>query len=306
MKRPFRFGVQRMRNTETPEKVAELARLAQHLGYAEYWTSDHIGHEDPFISLMIAAAAAPSLRVGPLVLNNELHRPSLLARTAASVDQMTNGRLILGMGTGFVQAEHDATGIELRSPGPRVTRFEESITIIRSLLDTGSCTFDSEHHQIALDDLGVQPVQERVPILIGGNGRRVVSIASRHADIFQFMGMSHDEDGKLSASSFTLDEVAKRRDWLEEAAGNRIDVIERSALVQVAEIGDGAAAKREEGIERMNLPGEVIDETPYVLVGSQEQIIDKLERLRERFGISHYVVRELETFAPIVEALSGR
>jgi len=306
MTKPFRFGVQRMRATDTPEKVAKMARRAEELGYAEYWTSDHIGHEDPFISLMVAAQAAPTLNVGPLVLNNELHHPALVARTAASVDQMTNGRLILGLGTGFVRSEHDAIGMELRPPGPRVTRFEQSVEVIRSLLDTGSGRSDTEHHQIDLDDLGVPNVRDHVPILIGGNGRRVVSIAGRHADIFQFMGMTHDAQGKLSAASFRLDDVAQRRDWLEHAAGDRVDSIERSALVQVTEIGEGAPAKRAEGIERMQLPGDVIDETPYLLVGSKEQTVDKLERLREQFGISHYTIREYETFAPIVEALSGR
>lgn len=295
-----------MRAADTPEKVAETARRAEELGYAEYWTSDHIGHEDPFISLMVAAQAAPTLQVGPLVINNELHHPALLARTAASVDQMTNGRLILGLGTGFVQSEHDAIGMELRSPGPRVSRFEQSVEVIRSLLDTGSGSSDTEHHQIELDDLGVPNVRDHVPILIGGNGRRVVSIAGRHADIFQFMGMSHDEKGQLSAAAFRPEDIAQRRDWLEQAAGDRIDSIERSALVQITEIGDGAAAKREEASERIKLPAEVLDETPYVLVGSQEQVIDKLERLRDQFGISHYTIREYETFAPIVEALSGR
>jgi probable F420-dependent oxidoreductase len=295
-----------MRATDTPEKVAELARLAEQLGYTDYWTSDHIGHEDPFISLMVAAAAAPSLRVGPLVLNNELHHPALLARTAASVDQMTNGRLILGIGTGYDQSEHDSIGVTLRPPGPRVTRLEQSVQVLRSLLDTGTCQLDTEHHHIDVDDLGINRVQKRVPILIGGNGRRVVSIAGRHADIFQFMGMSHDKSGGLSAAAFARDDVAQRRAWLEQAAGDRIGSIELSALVQIAEIGDGAAAKRAEAAERTKLSTEIIDETPYVLVGSKEQIIDKLERQRQQVGISHYVVRELESFAPIVEALAGR
>jgi len=304
MSRRFRFGVQRTR-ADTPEKVAGLARLAEELGYEDYWTSDHIGNEDPFVSLMVASQAAPTLRVGPLVLNNELHHPVLLARTAASADRMTSGRLILGLGTGYDQSEHDAIGVDLRRPGPRVTRLEQSVDIVRSLLDSGSCAFVSEHHQVALDDIGVRPTQERVPILIGGNGRRVVSLAGRKADIFQFTGLTHAVDGTPAAGGFTLGEVRQRRDWLEEAAGDRNDAVERSALVQITHIGNDVADHRTKAAAETEVPVEVIDETPFVLVGSQDQVIDKLERLREDVGISHFVVREPEMFAPIVAALSG-
>ena len=166
---------------------------------------------------MVAAEATTRLRVGPLVLNNEFHHPALLARTAATLDRLTGGRLVLGLGTGYTQSEHDAIGMLLREPAARVTRFEESVIALRSLLDTGAVEMDGDHHHLAISDLGVRPVQEHVPLLIGGHGRRVVAIAARHADIFQFTGLTHGEGGEPSAGGFGIEDVRRRSRWLQEA-----------------------------------------------------------------------------------------
>jgi|SRR5579862_9505374 len=104
------------------DAVVGSARQAEDLGYEELYSYDHLGAIDPFVPLIVAAEATSRLRVGPLVLNNELHHPALLARTVATLDRMTGGRVVLGIGTGYAQAEHEAMGIELRRPGPRVER----------------------------------------------------------------------------------------------------------------------------------------------------------------------------------------
>ena len=130
-------------------------------------------------------------------------------------------------------------------------------------------------------------------------------IAGRHADIFQFTGMSPTGDGGLGPTGFSIDHLDKRRRWLVDAAGERFDAIELSALVQRTVVGDDEAV-RAELADRYGFDSELIDACPFLLLGSTEQIVDKLERLRERLGISHYVVRDAEGFAPIVEALGGR
>ncbi len=305
MIRPFRFALQLV-DVADREQLVHQAVAGRELGYEELYTYDHIGAIDPFVPLMVAAEAAPGLRVGPLVLNNELHHPVLLARSAASADRLTDGRLVLGLGTGYMQSEHDAAGIELRRPGERVDRFGESLAVLRSLLDTGAASFTGTHHRVELEDLGVRPVQDRIPFLIGGHGRRVVTLAARHADIFQFTGLTHAEDGTPGPGGFAIDHIRQRNQWLEEAAASRIDDIERSILVQVTHIGEGADDRLEALATRWGVDHELVVSTPFVLAGSVDHVVDKLQRLRADIGVSHVVVRDAANFAPVAEALSGR
>lgn len=308
MAHPFRFAVQG-RNLGDHDALVSLAVSVESLGYDELFSFDHIGTVDPFIPLMVAAEATTRLRVGPLVLNNEFHHPALLARTAATVDRLTDGRLVLGLGTGYMQSEHDAIGMILREPFARVSRFEESVIALRSLLDTGAATMDGAHHQLAIDELGIRPVQERVPLLIGGHGKRVVGIAARQADIFQFTGLTHGEGGQPAPGGFGIDAVRQRASWLEEdagAAGDRLGAIERSSLVQFVYVGDDAEEQIDSTAARFEISRELVEETPFLLIGSVSQVVDKLERLRSDVGISHYVIREPEGFAPVVDALAGR
>lgn len=303
--RPFRFAVQ-ARPLDDHDGLVAVARCIEALGYDELYSYDHVGAVDPFVPLVVAAEATTRLRVGTLVLNNEFHHPALLARTAATVDRLTGGRLVLGLGTGYMQSEHDAIGMPLRDPGPRVGRFEESVIALRSLLDTGTVTLDGLHHRLAIEDLGIRPLQQRVPMLIGGHGERLVRIAARHADIFQFTGLTHGEGGEPAPGGFAVDAIRQRSRWLVEAAGDRLGDIERSALVQVTIVGDDAADQIAATAERFEVDRELIEHTPFVLIGSVEQIVHKLERQRADLGISHVVVRDHEGFAPVVAALAGR
>ena len=289
------------------QALVDHARSVEVLGYRDLWSMDHLGLPDPFLPLMAAVAATDRLRFGPLVINNELHHPVLLARTTATFAALSGSRVVLGLGTGYQRSEHDAAGIELRPPGPRVDRFGETLPVLRSLLDGHAVDHRGDHLVVSLETLGIE-VPGRVPILVGGHGRRVVSLAGRHADIFQFTGLVHDPvDGTISTGGFDLAALDRRAGWLAEAAGDRIDEIERSALVQVTQIGDDAATidAAYGGLgQRTGLAREVLEESPFVLVGSQEQVVDKIGRLGERLGITHYVVRDPEGFAPVVDALA--
>lgn len=305
MKQPFAFGVQG-RALDDRLSVVDLARQAEQLGYREFFSSDHVGAVDPFAPLMAAAGVTDRMRVGPLVLNNELHHPVLLARTAATIDRLTGGRLVLGIGTGYARAEHDSIGAPIPPPGSRVDRLSETVTVLRALLDTGSATFEGKHHHIAVPSLGVRPLQGRVPILIGGHGRRVIELAGRQADIVQFTGLTHGSNGEASAGGFRLADIEQRSRWLDEAAGDRAGDVARSILVQVTDLDVGHASRMAELATQLGMTDQEIEETPFVLAGSVEQVVDKLELLRERLGISHVVVRNALACAPLVQALSGR
>lgn len=311
MSHPFRFGIQTGPFGD-PIALREFAKKIEDLGYAELFTSDHItggglNNVDPFLPLMVAAQATSTLRFGPLVLNNEFYNPVLLARSAASFDLLSEGRLVLGLGTGYAQSEHDAANIPLRAPRDRVTRLGESIAALRSLLTEGSAHCRGEHITLAVDSLGVRPSQQRIPILVGGHGRRVVGIAAQAADVFQFTGLTHDPaTGKPSPGGFARAAVAERHSWLRQAAGDRYGELELSTLVQQTHVGNGASDVREATAARINAEPTLVDETPFVLIGSEAQVIEKLHALREEFGIHHVVSRDPDDFASIVGALSGR
>ena len=282
------------------EGIAETARRAEEIGFEDLYSFDHFGQVDPFVPLMVAAGATTRLRVGPLVLNNLFHHPGLLARTAATVQQLSGGRLILGLGTGYAESEHRALGVPLPPPGARVDQLGESLAVLRSLLDAGSASFEGAHHRVAVRRLGVDPGR-RVPLLVGGFGRRVVQLGGQYADMFQFTGLSHEADGTIRTSGFRRGDVAERVRWLEEASADR--AVERSVLVQVGDVGPVASEATLKQIHQRNLDPQTLDESPFVLVGSVEQVIDKLERQRADLGIAHIVVRDAIAFAPVVEAL---
>ena len=304
--RPFSFGVQPRWTTPggpTRSDVTERALAIEAAGYRDFFVADHFGGVDPFAVALTAALATTTLRVGTLVLDNELHHPALLARTAATVDRLIGGRLVLGCGTGYSEEEHAAAGIVHRPPRDRVTRFAESMAALRLLLDEGVADMDGRHIRVAVTDLGVRAEQSRLPILIGGHGRRVVTVAAEHADVFQFTGLVHEADGTPTAAGFPISQVVERAEWLERAAGERSNEIERSALVQVTVVRDDIDL--DVVAAEVDLSAALVQETPFVLAGSVGQIVEKLQRLRETVGISHYVVRDAEGFAPVVAALAG-
>jgi probable F420-dependent oxidoreductase len=305
--RPFRFAVQPLSKSvnilQNHDELVRVARLAEDLGYEELYIPDHFGSVDPFIPACIAAEATSTLRVGTLVLNNEFHHPAMLARTAATLDRLSGGRFILGCGTGYAAREHDATGIELRAPKDRVTRFGECMAAVRLLLDEGAAHVDGEHVSMHIDQLGVRPAQARLPLLIGGHGRRVVTIAGQHCDIYQFTGMEHGPRGEIQPNGFDMASLRQRASWLNDAAGDRADSIERSALVQATELGE--SIDFDKTAQEFEVELDTVLESPFILQGSRSQIAEKLHRCREELGISHIVIRDAEAFAPIVAQLAG-
>ena len=301
--RPFRFALQAV-PTESRAAWQDLARQAEDLGFATLQTADHLGLPDPFTPLVSAADVTTTLRVGPLVLNNELHNPVLLARQAATVDLLSEGRLELGLGTGYALDEHQAMAIPLSPPGERVRRLTAAVGIVKQLLAGEPA--DDDVYDVHTETLGVTTVQRpHPPILVGGHGRRVLEMAAREAQIVQLTGLVHAADGTISPGGFQRATIAGRVQWLQEVAGAAFADLELSALVQRTVVGDGAAAEADELAERLGLSTEDLHDSPFVLLGAVDDIVEKLLGLRELLGISYVTVRECEAFAPVLARLAG-
>jgi alkanesulfonate monooxygenase SsuD/methylene tetrahydromethanopterin reductase-like flavin-dependent oxidoreductase (luciferase family) len=173
---------------------------------------------------------------------------------------------------------------------------------VTSLLRGGSCTLDGEHIQVSVESLGLTPPNPRIPLLIGGHGRRVVGIAAKFADVFQFTGLTHGAGGDPSGGGFALTSVTQRNRWFEEAAADRLPNIVRSALVQATHLGDPSDFN-EAASKRIGLDVSAIEETPFMLAGSVEQIVDKIGRLETTLGITNWTIRDTEGFAPVLDAM---
>ncbi|MGZ4799382.1 MAG: LLM class F420-dependent oxidoreductase [Acidimicrobiia bacterium] len=308
MSRPFRFGVS---IADAPDRAAwrEQARVAEALGYDVLLVSDHLTDAlAPIPALMAAADATTTLRVGSFVLANDFRHPALVAREAATVDLLTDGRFELGIGAGHMKAEFDEVGIPFLTAGTRVARLEESVQVVRALLDGNALAFAGEHYEIA--GHRSYPIRPRVPLLVGGNGKRVLAIAARHADIVGFVG-AHQVEGTadVALSHFSAAGLDDRLAIVRAAGGDRFTELELNVLVQTVVVTDdreSAAAELSHRVAELTPDGAL--ESPFLLIGNHDQIEEDLVERRARFGISYVVVfgPAMEALAPVVDRLRGR
>jgi probable F420-dependent oxidoreductase len=309
--RPFRFGVG-ARTALSRADWAEKARRAEALGYSSLLLPDHLLEcLPPLIPLVSAADATTTLRVGTFVLNNDFRHPILLAREAAAVDLLSDGRLELGLGAGHMRSEYAEAGLPFDPPGERVERLAESVEIVARLLAGETVTFSGRHYQVSGHQIYPLPTQRpRPPILIGGNGHRLLSLAAREADIVGLSGLSHKRGGsEVDLSAFKASAVDQRLAWLRAAAGQRFEQLELNALVQQVILTESPRQAAAELAARWpDLDEDDVLQTPYLFVGSLDGLAETLQARRERWGLSYYVVFEsaAESLAPLVARLSGQ
>jgi probable F420-dependent oxidoreductase len=307
--KPFRFGVN-VRSAPTDQWIA-LARTVEALGYSTLHLPDHLTERPaPLPALAAAAAVTSRLRVGPFVLNNDFRHPVLLAREAATLDVLSGGRLQLGLGAGYAKAEYEEAGLRFDRGGIRVERLAESVAIVKGLFEGEAVTFAGRHSQVTGHTLHPRPVQRpRPPILIGGNGPRLLSLAAAEADIVGLTGVTFARGGgDRDLSGFGPAGVDERVTLVRKAAGMRFDQLELNALVQqVVVTGDRRSAAKELARRWPMLGVDAILASPFLLLGSVDEIVAQLVERRARWGISYYVVFEsaLDAFAPVVARLTG-
>jgi probable F420-dependent oxidoreductase len=177
------------------ESLKRLARLAEATGFHSVWVSDHLfldwgkyggpatfqGALECWTTLSAIAAATSRVRVGSLALCNDFRHPGLVAKMAATVDLLSGGRLDLGLGAGWYEAEYERAGIKLDRPGLRIERLGEAVEIVKRLLDGDELDFSGKHYQ--LEGAVCRPHgQSRPPIWVGGKGDKLLATAARVAD----------------------------------------------------------------------------------------------------------------------------
>jgi probable F420-dependent oxidoreductase len=306
--RPFRFAASGFA-AASKHAWAEHARRAEALGYAVFLVADHVANVPfaPVPALVAAADATTALRVGCTVFCNDYRHPALLAKEAATLDVLTDGRFEFGLGAGWVKTEHDQAGIPFDPPGVRVARMEEALRVIKALWTDGPVHHQGTYYTITGLVGTPAPVQRpHPPIFVGGGGKRLLSFAAREATIVGFLPKALPSGGMDWATS-TEAALAEKVGWVRQAAGERFPQLELALLVFAVTVTD----RRQEAAERVGrdfgLTPEQALAAPDFLIGSIEVIAERLCRLRERYGISYISVfpDAMEAFAPVVARLAG-
>lgn len=289
----FRFGV----NMVVPDSRAawvDKCRKAEDLGYDVVAAADHLGMAPPFPALVLAAEVTERVRLSTFVLNVPFYNPVLLAREITGTDQFTGGRLELGLGAGYVKEEFEAAGLPFPPARERVDHLEHTIKELKRLYA------DPEH----------KPAPARLtgpPLLVGGRGDRILTLAAEHADVIAFTGTAKVPDGAALVPA-AAEDIEERTRFVRDRLGGRD--AEFNLLVQFVDVTDDAKAVYEGISTRLQgaLTPEQLVDTPIVLAGTAEQIAEKILAARTRFGFSYFMVLEqhLEIFAPVLALLKGR
>jgi probable F420-dependent oxidoreductase len=307
--RPFRFGIQASAAADRASWV-DLARKVEDLGYARLTVADHL--DDQFATtpaLMAAAAATTTVRIGALVYANDYHHPVVLAKEAATLDVLSDGRLDLGLGAGWLPGDYAQAGIPFDPPGVRIARLREAIAVVKGMFADGPFHFAGEHYRIDGMDGTPTPVQRpHPPLLIGGGGRRILTLAAQEADLVGLnVDMSSGAIGAASGPSATAEATEQKIAWIRDAAGERFDELELQVRIHLAMITEDRAGVAEALSPAFGLTPAQGLETPHALAGTVSQIVETCLERRERFGISAIglSVDALDAFAPVVAQLSS-
>ncbi|MFT5267325.1 MAG: putative F420-dependent oxidoreductase [Acidimicrobiales bacterium] len=307
--RPFRFGVMASRARSSAEWT-ETATKAEDLGYSALLMPDHFGDQlAPIAALATAAAVTETLRVGTLVFANDFRHPAYLAKEMTTLDLLSEGRLEVGMGAGWMTTDYEQTGMAHDRAGVRIDRMIEGIKVLRGLWGDDAFSFEGEHYTISEMNGLPKPVQAGgPPIIVGGGGKRVLSTAARMADIVGVNpNVGEGVVGPEAVKSMSAGATEEKLGWVRDAAGDRFDEIEISILKFVTMVTNDRDAVAAKVGGSMGMDAATILASPHTLVGSAEQIAEELIEQRERWQGSYVTVQSdaIDSFAPVVAALAG-
>jgi probable F420-dependent oxidoreductase len=312
---PFRFLVG-ARGLQDRRTLLERARAAEAVGYSDLTVHDHLTPQLAPIALLTAVAMATErLRLCPLVFNNDLRHPAVLAQELATLDIVSEGRVVVGIGAGWNEPEYRSIGLPFDPPAVRISRMLEAVAILRGLFSHTLVSFDGRFYKITDLEGQPRPVQRpHPPFLIGGTRERLLRIAAREADI---VGVDLRKDRASLGDAFPA-RMDQRIGWVREAAGDRFDRQEVSVLRLLGRISvtnhplavAKAVAHEHEAMTGLAIDPQDVLESPYSLIGTVPDLVAKLREGRERWGINSILVGwfdepELQDIAPVVEQLAG-
>jgi probable F420-dependent oxidoreductase len=309
--RPFRFGVQLTKADSGAAWVEQARRIEGH-GYDIATMPDHFDAQfAPMPALQAILSATTTLRAGALVFDNDYKHPLVLAKELATMDVLSDGRVEVGLGAGWMIADYEQAGMTYDRAGVRIDRFREGLAVIKGLMADGAFSFTGEHYTIRDHDGFPKPVQRpHPPVIIGGGGPRVLGIAAREADIVGVNGTLHagvigDEAIATMTRGAVVDKVGVVADAAREAG--RIDDIEMNIRTFFVSVTDDRRAQVAAMAQMIGVDEAMITSSPFALVGSVDQIVEDLQARRDEFGFSYVIVgaAELDDFAPVVARLTG-
>ncbi len=311
--RRFRFGAQ-LHQPLPGLTWAESARRLEELGFSSLFMPDHFGEQlAPIAAMTAAAAATERLTVGTLVFDNDYRHPVVLAKEMATIDLLFEGRVEVGMGAGWMRSDYDQSGIPMDAPKDRVERLFEAVPIVRGLWGDGPVTQHGEHYRISgLDGLPKPHTPGGPPLLLAGGSKRMLRFAGAHADVVGVNPSIHSGEIDADAARDGMsDRMDQKFEWVRDGAGDRYADLEFNVWIPVVVVTDDATA-----VAEMVAPGFGLDpshaaealESPMTLVGTEDEIVERIESRRDRWGFSYLVVQNESVFAlaPIVERLAGR
>jgi probable F420-dependent oxidoreductase len=312
--RPFRFLADVSEIVTGPELVARAQR-AEQMGYHALVIPDHLLRQlSPVVAMATVAAATSTLRVSAFVMNNDLRHPAVLAQDMASIDVLSGGRVDLAIGAGWNRPEYDAIGMAFDPTPVRQARLAEAITVLKGMFSGSPFSFAGEHYTITEYTAEPVPVQRpHPPFLIGGGGRRTLTLAGQEADI---VGLAPriKANATVDAASLTWAATREKIDWVRDAAGERFESLEFNIYPSVwpVTVTDNLRAEAGKVIDHLRsrtgaelTEDEVID-SPHLFIGSIDRLVEKFLQLREELGISSILLGDIGELEPVLERLSGK
>jgi len=295
------------------QEIPATAKQAEQLGYKAFYVPDHWAYEhqtggglddqaaawDSTTMLAAIAGATTDARVGALVLCNLFRHPGTTALATTTLDHLSGGRALLGLGSGWTRAEFEMMGAPFPDVKPRLRMLDESLQVIRALWTRERTSFEGEFYRLH-DAFSVpKPLQKpHPPILLGGSGKGLLRIAARHADIVNIVS----DTGRTG----TIDprEVAKvtdegfraKLDFLRaeiRAAGRDVSRVTLSSTIFISMLADDPEAGRSFAAalgSMFGLAGDEVRRMPLALIGTADECIAELRRREREWGLTHYIL----------------